>query len=58
MRRLFSFRPSASAVSNALEVSGLSAVAAGAWLQFGVAVGLMVSGVAAVLYGVALDGDS
>lgn len=58
MRRLFSFRPSRAAVSNVLEFSGLSAVAAGAWSLWGSAVGLMVSGVAAVLYGVALDGES
>lgn len=58
MRRLFSFRPSRAAVSNVLEVSGLSAVAAGAWSLWGTAVGLIVGGVAAVVYGMALDGES
>lgn len=58
MRRLSALRPSRAAVSNVLEVSGLSAVAAGAWSLWGVGVGLIVSGVAAVVYGVALGGES
>jgi hypothetical protein len=54
LARLRSVLPSSSAVSTSIEVVGLSAFGTGVWLQFGDAVGLIVSGVVAVLYGVAL----
>jgi hypothetical protein len=54
LARLRSVLPSSSAVSTSIEVAGLSAIGTGAWLQFGEAVGLIVSGVLAALYGVAL----
>lgn len=55
MRHLLSLRPSRAAVSNVLEVAGLSSVAAGVWMQFGDAVGLIVAGAAGVLYAMGLD---
>lgn len=55
MRRLLSVRVSRAAVSNGLELVGMSAVAGGVWVQFGDAWGLIAGGVAAIVYAIGLD---
>jgi hypothetical protein len=45
-------------VSSVVEVAGLSCVGFGAWSLWGQSVGLIVAGVLATLYGVALGQES
>lgn len=58
LRRLRGLVPSRGQVSSVVEVAGLSCVGFGAWSLWGQSVGLIVAGVLATLYGVALGQES